>query len=299
MFGYVRIYKPELRIREYEQYEGIYCALCRQLGKRYGILARLVLSYDLTFLALLRIALDEKNCPSFSRRRCTCNPFKKCSFCGENRHIDEAADITAILMYHKLCDTVADEGPVLSAFARLALLLLSGARKKAAKRLPHIDEKVMTAMKRQAEAESANAGTDAAADPTASILAELASMPASSEAEKRTLSRFGYCLGRWIYLIDAVDDMEKDAAKSRFNPFLDGNTKESVDFPALRKSAEASLNASLAECISAYNLLDIRRFDEILRNVLELGLPHVQKLAVAGKLSESKGGVPDGRQRSV
>lgn len=66
MFGYVRIYKPELKVGEYEQYQGVYCSLCKQLGKSCGQTARLSLSYDLTFFALFRMALDD-GCPGSKR----------------------------------------------------------------------------------------------------------------------------------------------------------------------------------------------------------------------------------------
>ena len=66
MFGYVRIYKPELKMAEFEHYQGVYCSLCKQLGKRYVVMARMTLSYDFTFLAVFRMALSD-----------TCTGFKK------------------------------------------------------------------------------------------------------------------------------------------------------------------------------------------------------------------------------
>ena len=77
MFGYVRLFKPEIKMGEYEQYQGIYCTLCRRLGRRYGLHARMTLSYDLTFLTLLQMAL-EKSGPNFCRGHCSFNPAKRC-----------------------------------------------------------------------------------------------------------------------------------------------------------------------------------------------------------------------------
>ncbi len=123
--------------------------------------------------------------------------------------------------------------------------------------------------------------------------AYLAAAAARDEREKRILDRFGYCLGRWIYLIDAADDLEEDLQNGSYNAFALSRRLTAGDAAALwgeaRRYAEGSLNATLAECEAAYNLLDIRRFDGILRNVLELGLPYVQKQALFGD-PQSKSG---------
>ena len=86
MFGYIRISKPEMRIKEYEMYKAIYCSLCKELGRSYGIFARLTLSYDFTFLALLNMALKDNFCGT-NRKKCTCNPFKKCTYLCDNEDL--------------------------------------------------------------------------------------------------------------------------------------------------------------------------------------------------------------------
>ena len=75
MFGYVKMWKPELKMAEYEQYQGVYCSLCKQLGRRYGLPARMTLSYDFTLLALLGMALTP-DCPGFEKSRCSFHPGK-------------------------------------------------------------------------------------------------------------------------------------------------------------------------------------------------------------------------------
>ena len=52
MFGYVTAYKPELKIKDYEAYKGVYCTLCKEMGKEYGLLSRFLLSYDGAFYVL-------------------------------------------------------------------------------------------------------------------------------------------------------------------------------------------------------------------------------------------------------
>ncbi len=108
MFGYVKVYQPELKMGEFEQYRGMYCSLCRTLGKRYGILAQMTLSYDVTFLSVLHMALSEE-CPGFTKGHCPYNPFKKRTCCCANAALDTCADAAMLLVYHKTLDTIADD----------------------------------------------------------------------------------------------------------------------------------------------------------------------------------------------
>ncbi len=290
MFGYVKVYQPELKMGEFEHYRGVYCALCKQLGKRYGFLARMTLSYDFTFLALFYMALSDE-CPGFKRGRCAFNPLKKRTCCCESTALADAADAAALLVYYKTRDTVADSGFWKGLAARFLLLFSSRGHKKAVRAKPEFEQLVADCMRQQAELEQAAVPLiDAAAEPTARMLAYLAAQAARDDREKRILERFGYCLGRWIYLIDAADDLEDDLKNGNYNAFVLSRHLSPGDADALkdtREYAEGTLNASLAEGIAAYNLLDIRRFDGILRNILELGMPHVQKLALDDSPSKS------------
>lgn len=76
MFGYIKPVKAELKVKEWEAYQGIYCGLCKQLAKRYGFFARMTLNYDFVFLAMLDMALHGKRI-HFCREHCIVHPFKK------------------------------------------------------------------------------------------------------------------------------------------------------------------------------------------------------------------------------
>ena len=86
MFGYIRVSKPELKIKEYEMYKAVYCSLCKKLGKDYGFFSRFALSYDFTFTALTELALSESFCGTY-RKNCTFNPLKKCAFCKDDENV--------------------------------------------------------------------------------------------------------------------------------------------------------------------------------------------------------------------
>ena len=286
MFGYVKLFKPTITMGEYEMYKGIYCTLCKRLGKRYGVLSRFTLSYDMTFLALLQMALSEQDadfCPS----RCSFNPTKRCLKAQNTDAIDRAADIGTILAYYKLRDTLADEGLGKKIGAWCALPFAKAAHKKAKKNVPHIDEAVAAMMTAQARVEAeATDSIDRAAEPFALMLQTLAGGIAADDTQKRVLERFGYCLGRWVYLMDAVDDLQKDLDKGRYNPYILSRRLQKGDADGVKQARDYSLftlNACLAECKAAYDLLEIRRFDGILRNILEEGMAHAQKRVIAGE----------------
>ncbi len=286
MFGYVRLHKPTITMGEYEQYQGIYCTLCRRLGKLYGPASRLTLSYDMTFLALLDMALDEAD-PRFCPGRCSFNPTKRCAKAQNTRAIDRAAHIGTILSYYKLRDTLADEGFGKRLGARLALLFAAPAHKRAKKHRPDTDRAVADMMVAQTALEAENAASiDRAAEPFAILLQALAADVANDDKQRQILSRFGYCLGRWVYLMDAVDDLAEDLDKGRYNPYAAVRQLQAGDETAIKDTrdyAALTLNACLAECIAAYNLLDVRRFDGIIRNILELGMPAAMRRVIAGE----------------
>lgn len=284
MFGYVRLHKPTVTMGEYEQYQGIYCTLCKRMGKRYGLLSRFTLSYDMTFFALLYMALEEAG-PDFCPGRCSFNPTKRCLKARNTVATDMAADIGTLLAYYKLKDTLADEGFGKRLAAYGMLPFMAAARRRAARRRPDTDRLVAEMMEKQAALEKDGcASIDRAAEPFALMLEALAAGIATEEKARLVLGRFGYCLGRWIYLIDGVDDLAEDLEKGRYNPYIRARGLKPGDgVEETRAYALHSLNACLAECIAAYNLLDIRRFDGLLRNILEQGMPAAQQRAVSGE----------------
>ena len=109
MFGYVKVCKPELRVREYEEYKAVYCTLCKTLGKEYGVLSRVLLSYDATFYVLLRECALQAAMPCYKKGRCRFNPLTKCGYC-ENPAASyrEAAALTVLMSYQKVLDNITD-----------------------------------------------------------------------------------------------------------------------------------------------------------------------------------------------
>jgi len=286
LFGYVKPQKSELLVREFEQYNGIYCSLCKSLGKAYGPLARLALNYDCTFYALVLISVCPKPLPAFHIGRCVVNPLKKCTFCniqGEEFH--QAAALTVILLYHKWLDDIQDSKPLKKLLRILVLPIIQHAYRKAISEFPHLGEFVTEAMRQQREIESSGQpGLDQCAEPTAHMMERIMEFSSGEEPtspKSRVLNRFGYYIGRWIYLIDAADDLEDDVKSGAFNPLairfhLTGSS-QMADIWKARAYANEALNQTLSQLNAVFNLMEMNAMGSIVRNIVVLGLPHMQK----------------------
>lgn len=289
MFGYVRPQKFEMLVREYDEYLGIYCSLCRELGKRYGFTARLALNYDCAFYALLLLSTQKDQGPDFTNGRCCVNPLKKCYYCKtekDEQTFAAACALTIILTYYKLLDNIHDSKIFKKAAYCVMYPIAAFKHKKAAKNFPHIEKAVSEAMESQAGIEKLDRpGIDLCAQPTAKMMERILELSAGEKDGKPDVSRIfchlGYNLGRWVYLIDAADDLEKDIASGTFNPFiikfsLDKSSTEK-DVQAAENYANETLNMSLSQIAEAVNLLGFNFLGAVVRNVLLKGLPQMQK----------------------
>ncbi len=284
MFGYVRPYKSELLVREYEQYKAMYCQLCRVLGKEYGWALRFSLSYDCTFYAMLAMAVSGSGVSECSGR-CGANPMKKCRYLtSSGEEYKKAAALSVLLTYYKLEDDRDDEGFWKSLGCRILLRFVSPKRKKAARNYPFLEKCAKEAVDGQREAEKNREGVDACAEPTAHMLSELFSELAGDNAGQRAaLKEFGYYMGRWVYLMDAADDLKKDGEEGKFNPFLTRlgisgkQTLSSEDQANLEKDCNRVLNATVARMLPPLNLISMERFGPIVENVAQKGFPELQR----------------------
>lgn len=268
MFGYVKPYNPELRVRELEEYKAVYCGLCKQLGRSFGVFARFTLSYDFAFLAMLKTALDSEICPETERCACIAHPFCKRIRVRENAAMQMAARAAMISVYYKLLDDREDEG----FFRRIgAVLLLPFAKRARRKALAFADGAAadeaaakMSAAQAQLEAEKCQI-PDAAAEPTANFLAAGLKNCAATAEQAAVLERFGYLLGRYVYLCDALDDLEDDRRRGRYNPFLYAGGEAAI-------AAKNALFLTTAELSDDFDLLELHRYEGILENIIRIGL---------------------------
>ncbi len=288
MFGYIRIYKPHMRFGEYDRYKSVYCTLCKQIGKTYGPFAKFLLSYDYTFVAMLKLELEQTEIQC-GKGRCTFNPLYKCPKCiAKTEAFDLTAALTAVMFYHKLRDNINDASFFGKLGWRTLKLFASPMRRKAKKKMPEIDELVEKYIDEQQEAESCeDRSLDSVAEPSAKLISNLAVMLTDDSSVKPMLSKFGYYLGKWIYLIDAQDDLEKDIKKNRFNPyaikFSLGKDDVKNNTQALKDAhifANEMMNMTMSAMLDYYDILEFDYFKEVLDNITMLGMSFSQKSAM-------------------
>ncbi len=286
MFGYIKPYRPELRFREMDDYKAIYCGLCKEQGKRFGLLSRLTLSYDFAFLALFLISLEEKPCASFKDCACLAHPFQKQCCCVESEAVAFSAKAATVLTYYKLRDDLSDHGFWHKLRAALFFPFAKSARKKALSDADAmaLDEAAMKMMEAQSAAEKSGASPDKAAEPTAEFLSAALALRSEDPTKKRILSRFGYLVGRYVYLCDALDDLEDDRKKGNFNPFLSYGD-------AAVTEAKNSLFLTTAELENDLSLLEFYTYKELIENIVGLGLR-----AEVVRIIKKKGGDLDGAE---
>lgn len=276
MFGYIRAAKPELRVKEYERYKAVYCSLCRSLGKDYGFISRLTLSYDFTFLALLNMSLTE-GCDPIERKRCAFNPLKKCNYCKDLQPLRMPAAAAMIMLYYKLKDNIDDEKGIKKIGYLLIKPLFSKAHKRAAKQYPYIEQVVSSYIEKQNALEMEECRLlDAAADPTADALREILALCGKTENDRRVLERIGYCLGRYIYLLDAACDLKEDIKTGSYNVLkyeFDGD--DPIAYARDRISPQ--LYFCINEAGKAFELLEVKKYQPILGNIIYLGLEETFK----------------------
>ena len=261
MFGYVVINKKELKFREYDEYRGFYCGLCKSLYDRYGLSGQITLNYDMTFLAMLLTALYEEDINPLNER-CTVHPFKK-QLKYRNKYIDYAADMTIVLSYFKCQDDVDDEGKLT---ARMERSLLKKKMQEIEKKYPDKCSKIAGQLKLSEQLEKSKSDDiDAIAGASGHMLGTIFAF--RDDEWSRTLYETGFYLGKYIYLADAYEDIEKDIKKNNFNIFK--NRKDETDFDVY---IEDILSMMISSCASAFETLPIFEYRDILRNILYSGI---------------------------
>ena len=275
MFGYIRAAKEEMKVKEFESYKAVYCSLCRELGKSYGLLSRFTLSYDFTFLAVLNMSLKDGAC-SVKRKCCVFNPLKKCNYCENTKDLKMPSAAAMIMLYYKIKDNIADEKGFKKLGAYCLLPIFSRAYKKAKRDFPELEVIIAEYISEQSKLEKLNCDSlDKAADPTAKALSRIFTLCSDDEMQKRVLERLGYCIGRYIYLLDAACDLEQDIKSDSYNVLKFGVTEDIGEYKKARVMPQ--LYFCCNEAGKAFELLDIKKFKTILGNIIYLGLEETFK----------------------
>ena len=291
MFGYIKPYMPELKMREYELYRALYCGLCRSMGRATGQTSRLSLNYDFVFLAIVRMLL-EGTTPEVSKKRCVAHPVKPRTFVHDCRELSYSARAAAYLTGGKIEDDIADERG-LKRLRALSLRpavrhALAKARRSSAEHELAIEGFVADKLSVLSELEAdATPSLDSCAEAFGELLAELFAL-GLEEKKARIAREVGRGIGRFIYVCDAADDFADDVKKGRFNPIYALYGKGAAE----EKDGGLVLSSDVAESVRTAALLDLERCalsvellaDEgnpelasIIRNIVYLGMPETLK----------------------
>lgn len=273
---------------EAERFRRMYCGLCHTLGERYGQAARLILNYDFTYLAVLLSVPEEETVRS---GRCAVKAFRRRDYRASDEAMALAADESVILAYWQARDGVADHDWFHGLKYRGISALLEPAYRKAAAIRPTFDEAVRRQLTRLAQLEKENCGSiDEAADAFAALL-EFAAAEVDDPVRRRVLEQLLYHLGRWVYLIDAADDLKKDAGSGNYNPVALRYGLEDGQWTAeARRDFAATLDHSVHMMTTAFELWDFGVWTPLLETTLYTGLFQVGKAVLDGTFRSRRHG---------
>lgn len=257
MFGYVSADPSALTEAEFGRYRGCYCGLCRALKKHCGGVCRLCLNYDMTFLILLLSSLYEPE-ETQGEERCLVHPIRAHGW-WENELTCYGAYMNAALAYYNCLDDWKDDHDLLR---WMQARLFSRAARRAAERYPRPCGVMAAQLETIAALERENAGVDALADAFGTLMAEL--FVWREDRWSPLLRRFGAALGRFIYVMDAVCDLEQDRRRGDFNPLL------SLGQPP--EHFRTHLEMLIAEAAECFERLPLVQDDALLRNILYRGV---------------------------
>lgn len=287
MFGYVTPCKMELKIKDYEKFKAYYCGLCKSIKNNIGNIPRMALNYDMTFLAILLDSLNDTT-PIYVKEKCSVHAFKGKAVIKNNPCLHYAAFCNTILSYYKFLDNVNDDNSIKG---KIFSMLFKRYLKKTPIILEdHIKyiENILTELYNY-ESNAKNASIDSLAHHFAKLTGFILSSYKNDD-NKDALYWLGYNLGKWIYIIDAFDDLEDDMSKNKFNAINACFNNDSLPFNEFSKQVEQRIDFILgtcaSQCISFFNKLKLKKNEDLLYNILQYGL--LEKMDKVFKRSADK-----------
>ena len=262
MFGYVRINKMDLTFREYEHYKAYYCGLCKYLKRNHTELSRMTINYDITFLIVLLSSICQPSAQVF-HEKCIVDPVKK------KKHIineitEYAASMNILLAYYKLEDDVNDEGDIKSRLVRRAY---RKSFKTAYDKYPQKADFIKACL---GELRSLEEDQSTSIDQTSNCFARLLEeiFDYKDDEYRDRLRKVGFNIGKYIYIMDAYEDLDQDLEKGRYNPF----SSYKDDREGLKVKVDKLIGMTLARLEEAILNLDIKVNKSIIDNIIYSGV---------------------------
>ncbi len=295
MFGYVTPLKGELKVKDYERFKCYYCGLCIHIKKHFGNMPRMVLNYDMTFLGVLLDGINPDDVNA-SKHVCMLHPTQKKVIISNNKALSYAAAMNISLAYYKFIDDVNDDKTLSGSIKSFAL---SPYKKKFSKDIQHINKKISACLYKLSVMETNKNFTsiDEICDPFSNLVAIiLKDYPYALKDDCKELRNYlynlGYSLGKWIYLIDALDDLEDDMKKNKFNPINYLYNSDNLSYNNLMELIRPRIEFTILNCgyavVDNFKKINFIRNKDIIQNTIELGLMD-KYLKIINKTSENKG----------
>lgn len=287
MFGYVTPCKMELKIKDYEKFKSYYCGICLSIKKNFGNIPRLTLNYDMTFLAILLDALSESPSEKIVTS-CISHPLKKKPMIVNNAAVEYSAKCNVLLAYYKLMDNVADDNSLKSRFYSFILnIYLNKPSENINSERLFIEKDLsnLSLIENDTKEKNLDKLSHSFANLTGVLLGSY-----NKNVNGDILYKLGYNLGKWIYLIDAFDDLKKDMENKKFNAinrcFNENDLCYEEFYPKIKDRMSFILYSSARQCLENLEELPIKKNNELLQNILQYGL--VEKMDNIFKRSELK-----------
>lgn len=262
MFGYVRINKMDLTFREFDYYKGYYCGLCKYLKENHREVSRLSLNYDITFLILILTALYKLD-SDITYERCIANPLKK-KMRIVNEITEYAASMNILLSYYKLEDNLYDDNGIKD---KLAYELYKGKLKKAYEKYPQKAEYIKQQLGNLRELEKQESKSiDKVSNTFGNLMGEI--FVYKKDEYEQNLRNIGFNLGKYIYILDAYEDLEEDNKKGRYNPFIDYIDKKEE----LKNKVDRLISMSLGMATKNIEQLNLEFNKSIIDNIIYSGV---------------------------
>ncbi len=275
MFGYIKPDKDNLYVKELNLYKAVYCGLCETIKKKVSFILPFKLSYDFVFLNMVRATLLNEE-TALKAGRCKYNPLKKVRFAVNNESSLFSARIALILTALNIQDDLKDsDTPLLKKALLLPLSLYF--RKKLKKLLKsssdysQLTEKIQNILNEMSKLEKKKSSDiDKMCELFGDIMSESLAFQLSCHCEK-IARQIGSAIGRFIYLIDAIDDAKADEKKGTYNPLIEKYGSFEEVYTNI-KEIDIILSMHTRDAILAFNLLNNAQYTSIINNILTLGL---------------------------
>lgn len=277
MYGYVTPVKSQISTADFVLYRAFYCGICMATGKSYGQLPRFTTNYDIVFLSVLLHDYTKQDV-EFETGTCVLNPFKKKATVCQNLLFDKIVATNIVLSYYKTCDDVLDSNKKLSVKKRMAKNAMKKPYNKAKLIVPEVDEIVNKRYTQLYKLEKENcAQIDRVADCFALLLMEVAEyLLKQHEIEPcENILKLCYNVGKFVYLADALDDIDEDFKKKNYNPFLakyDDFKSRQEFFIQHKEELEFLLACTTNRAIECFNQLIFTQSYDLLKNIVHVGL---------------------------